>query len=143
MNPKTRTALEAGGFSVEDNPNDFLGLTAEDRQYVEFRLQLARTTRRLRDEKDLTQKDLAKRLKTSQPRVAKIETPATDVSLDQLVNAVFAAGGGLADISQAADTAAAALRPRSAGEGGPGGQVSRPTAPRGSALGNAPTPFSQ
>jgi hypothetical protein len=33
------------------------------------------------------------RLKTSQPRIAKIERAAADVSLDQLVSAFTAAGG--------------------------------------------------
>ena len=41
----------------------------------------------------LSQKELGLKLKTSQPRVAKIERAATDVSLDQLVRAFAAAGG--------------------------------------------------
>ena len=39
---------------------------------------------------------LGARLRTSQPRVAKIERAASDVSLDQLVRAFVAAGGQIA-----------------------------------------------
>lgn len=48
--------------------------------------------RRQREALELTQKELGVRLKTSQPRVAKIERAASDVSLDQLVRAFTAAG---------------------------------------------------
>ncbi len=41
----------------------------------------------------MSQKQLGAMLKTSQPRVAKIERAASDVSLDQLVRAFTAAGG--------------------------------------------------
>ena len=41
----------------------------------------------------LSQKQLGAKLKTSQPRVAKIERAASDVSMDQLVRAFTAAGG--------------------------------------------------
>jgi transcriptional regulator with XRE-family HTH domain len=41
----------------------------------------------------LSQKDLGARLKTTQPRVAKIERAASDVSMDQLIRAFTAAGG--------------------------------------------------
>jgi transcriptional regulator with XRE-family HTH domain len=46
-----------------------------------------------REALDLSQKELGAKLKTSQPRVAKIERAASDVSLDQLVRAFTAAGG--------------------------------------------------
>jgi hypothetical protein len=39
------------------------------------------------------QKQLGARLKTTQPRVAKIERAASDVSMDQMVRALMAAGG--------------------------------------------------
>ena len=41
----------------------------------------------------MSQKQLGDKLKTSQPRVAKIEQAASDVSLDQLIRALTAAGG--------------------------------------------------
>jgi hypothetical protein len=41
----------------------------------------------------MSQRQLGEKLKTSQPRIAKIERAASDVSLDQLVRALTAAGG--------------------------------------------------
>ena len=41
----------------------------------------------------LSQRELANRIKTGQPRMAKIERAAADVSLDQILRAFVAAGG--------------------------------------------------
>jgi len=41
----------------------------------------------------MSQQELGAKMKTSQPRVAKIERAAPDVSLDQLVRALATAGG--------------------------------------------------
>jgi predicted transcriptional regulator len=51
--------------------------------------------RRQRETRHLSQKEPRAKLKTSQPRIAKIERAATDGSLDQLVRAFAAAGGKL------------------------------------------------
>lgn len=65
----------------------------EERQLLDARVELALAVRRQRLARKLSQKDLGDKLKTSQPRVAKIERAAPDVSLDQLVRAFAAAGG--------------------------------------------------
>lgn len=67
----------------------------DERQLLDARVELALAIRRQRKASHLSQKELGLRLKTSQPRVAKIERAATDVSLDQLVRAYTAAGGKL------------------------------------------------
>jgi predicted transcriptional regulator len=54
---------------------------------------MAAAVREARAISNLSRKELRKRLKTSQPRIAKIERAAIDVSLDQLVRAFVAAGG--------------------------------------------------
>jgi len=92
MKSKKRKALTAAGWRVGDAA-DFLGLTAEERQLVELRLTLALAIRRQRQASGLSQKQLGERIGTTQPRVAKIEVGAPDVSLDQLVRAYAAAGG--------------------------------------------------
>jgi predicted XRE-type DNA-binding protein len=92
MTSKKRKALTAAGWRVGDAA-DFLGLTAEERQLVELRLTLALAIRRQRQASGLSQKQLGERIGTTQPRVAKIEVGAPDVSLDQLVRAYTAAGG--------------------------------------------------
>jgi predicted XRE-type DNA-binding protein len=92
MDATKRKALEAAGWKVGDAA-DFLELSAEERQLLDARVELALAIRRQREAQNLSQKELGARLKTSQPRVAKIERAAPDVSLDQLVRALTAAGG--------------------------------------------------
>lgn len=97
MDKKTRNHLTNAGFRVCD-AEDFLGLTDEERQLVELRLQVSKAVRRRRQERALSQKELAAKLKSSQSRVAKIEAAAADVSLDLAFRALFAAGGSWTDL---------------------------------------------
>lgn len=92
MDATKRKALEAAGWKVGDSA-DFLELSDEERQLFETRVELAQAVRRQREALHLSQKELGAILKTSQPRVAKIERAASDVSLDQLVRAFTATGG--------------------------------------------------
>jgi ribosome-binding protein aMBF1 (putative translation factor) len=94
MDSKKRAALEAAGWRLGDAA-DLLGMNDEERQLLDARVELALAVRRQREASRLSQKELGLKLKTSQPRVAKIERAATDVSLDQLVRAFAAAGGKL------------------------------------------------
>jgi predicted XRE-type DNA-binding protein len=93
-----RKALEAAGWRFGDAAN-FLGMSDDERQLLEARVEAALAVRRQRLARRLTQKQLATRIKTSQPRIAKIERAAADVSLDQILLA-FAAAGGRIDIRQ-------------------------------------------
>jgi transcriptional regulator with XRE-family HTH domain len=68
-------------------------MTPEERQMLNLRVEAALAVRRLREARKLSQKELARRLKTSQPRVAKIEQAAPDVTLGQILRAYVAAGG--------------------------------------------------
>lgn len=92
MESKKRKALQAAGWKVGDAA-DFLELAPEERQLLDARVGLALAIQRQRKACQLTQAQLGARLKTTQPRVAKIERAASDVSLDQLVRAFVAAGG--------------------------------------------------
>src|SRR5207248_698143 len=58
-----------------------------------------RSVRRLRKAQHLTQQGLAKKLKSSQSRIAKIEAGAPDVSLDLMFRGFFEAGGELTDLA--------------------------------------------
>ncbi len=99
-----RKALEAAGWKIGDAA-DFLGMSDEERQLLDARVELALAVRRQREAGRLSQQQLAAKMKTSQPRVAKIERAAPDVSLDQLVRAFTAAGGTI--VVQAIPTASA------------------------------------
>lgn len=92
MDAAKRKALESAGWKTGDAA-DFLEMNDEERQLLDARVELALAIRRQREAQHLSQKELGARLKTSQPRVAKIERAAADVSLDQLVRAFTAAGG--------------------------------------------------
>ena len=92
MDATKRRSLEAAGWKVGDAA-DFLEMSDEERQLLDARVQLALAIRRQRESHQMSQKQLGEKLKTSQPRIAKIERAAADVSLDQLVRALTAAGG--------------------------------------------------
>jgi len=92
MDAIKRKALEAAGWKVGDAA-DFLGMSDEERQMLDARIELALAVRRQREARHLSQKQLGAKLKTSQPRIAKIERAAPDVSLDQLMRAFTALGG--------------------------------------------------
>ena len=95
MNLKKRKALEAAGWKFGDAA-DFLGMTDDERQLLDARVEVAMAVRRQREARKLSQQELAGRIQTSQPRIVKIEQAATDVSLDQLLRAFAAAGGRIA-----------------------------------------------
>ena len=92
MNSAKRKALEAAGWKMGDAA-DFLEMKNEERQVLDARIKIALAIRRQREACRLSQKALGHKLGTSQPRVAKIERAASDVSLDQLMRAFTAVGG--------------------------------------------------
>jgi len=95
MDATKQKSLEAAGWKIGDAA-DFLEMSDEERQLLDARMSIALAIRQQRKILNLSQKELGARLKTSQPRVAKIERAAADVSLDQLVRAFTAAGGTIA-----------------------------------------------
>lgn len=92
MHPAKRKALQRAGWRVGDAA-DFLGMTDEERQLLDARVEIALAVRRQRKARKLSQQQLAGRINSSQPRVVKIERASSDVSLDQLLRAFAAAGG--------------------------------------------------
>jgi predicted XRE-type DNA-binding protein len=70
----------------------------EERQLVELRVAVSRAVRALRERQNLTQTQVARKLKTSQPRIAKLESGASDVSLDLMFRGLFALGGTIKDL---------------------------------------------
>ena len=97
VDAQKRAGLEAAGWKVGDAA-DFLRLTEEEQQIIEFRLMVGRGVRRLRESHHLTQQQLAERIGSSQSRVAKIEAASHEVSLDLMLRGFFSAGGRLSDL---------------------------------------------
>jgi predicted XRE-type DNA-binding protein len=77
---------------VEGSAQDLLELSNADMEYIETRLALGRMLRDLRQKQQLTQVQVAVRLKTSQSRVAKMEKADPTVSVDLLLQALFRLG---------------------------------------------------
>jgi predicted XRE-type DNA-binding protein len=73
MKSDKKARLERAGWRVGDAA-DFLGLSAEERRFVHLKLALATGVRQLRERRGLTQAALAKQLRSSQSRVAKMES---------------------------------------------------------------------
>lgn len=92
MHAAKRKALAAAGWRIGDAA-DFLAMNDAERQLLETRVKLALAVRRLRESLHLSQQQLGTMLNTTQPRIAKIERAASDVSMDQLVRAFTTVGG--------------------------------------------------
>lgn len=91
MNTEKRKRLEMAGWKF-GGAAEFLKLTPDEQAYVEIKLNLAKTLEETRKQKGFTQKTLAGRLRTSQPRVAMMEKGDPSVSLDLLVRALLVLG---------------------------------------------------
>ena len=91
MKTAKRKRLEAKGWKI-GNSTEFLGLSTEEAAYVELKLALSRNLQTTRKEKNLTQEELARLLKSSQSRIAKMEAGDPSVSLDLLVRSLLVLG---------------------------------------------------
>jgi DNA-binding XRE family transcriptional regulator len=91
MKVETRRKLERAGWQVGD-AKDFLNLSSGEAEFVEIKLALARRVRELREEHNWTQAEFARRVGSSQSRVAKMEAADPTVSVDLLVRSLLAAG---------------------------------------------------
>lgn len=99
MDKAKRETLEAKGWKV-GTVADFLDLTPEEIALIEIKLVLSRTLRHRRQEQ-MTQAELAAKIHSSQPRIAKAEGGDSSVSIELLVRAMLATGATPTDIGQA------------------------------------------
>ena len=90
MSKMHRERLEKAGWKV-GNAAEFLELSDVEAALVEAKLALGDAVRALRQRSHLSQEELAKRMGSSQSRVAKLENHDAEVSLDLQLRAVFAA----------------------------------------------------
>jgi DNA-binding XRE family transcriptional regulator len=100
MNKQKRKELENKGWKV-GSAEEFLGLSEEESAYIELKMKLSANLRKLRIEQKLTQIELAKVIKSSQSRVAKLETGDPSVSLDLIIRSLLALGTSNKDIARA------------------------------------------
>jgi len=100
MRKAKREKLESAGWRI-GTAADFLKLTKEEAALIEMKIGLAETVRKRRQARKLTQTHLAKKLGSSQSRVAKMEAADPSVSLDLLVRALLELGATRAQVARA------------------------------------------
>ena len=82
----------------EGTVQDFLELSDADMALVETKIALTRALRQKRETARLTQFEVARVLRTSQSRVARIEAGDPSVSLDSVFKALYAVGATPRDV---------------------------------------------
>jgi DNA-binding XRE family transcriptional regulator len=98
MDQSKRKCLESKGWKI-GTASDFLELTPEEAIVVEIKLALSQSLKERR-QKLMTQKDVAAKISSSQPRIAKAENGDASVSIELLIRAMLATGATPRDIGQ-------------------------------------------
>ena len=91
-----RRALPKGW--TQGDVGELLDLSEVEEAIVELRVRLAETVRARRAAQGVTQKQLAGRIGSSQPRVARLEQ--ADASIEMMLRALFALGADLSEIGR-------------------------------------------
>jgi hypothetical protein len=99
MEKELRRRLEKGGWAVGDAAG-FLELSDEEMRLIETKLALAAGLRQRREKSGLTQGAFARRLGSSQSRVAKMEAADRSVSLDLLFRGLFLLGASRQEVAR-------------------------------------------
>lgn len=100
MDRAKKLRLERAGWKV-GTVREFLDLSEEEAALIEVKLALSESVRRRREAKKLTQVQVAKLIRSSQSRVAKLEAGDPTVSLDLLVRSLIALGATKKDLARA------------------------------------------
>lgn len=100
MKTEKKARLEKAGVRV-GSASELLKLTPEESTLVNMRLSLAGAVRERRAHLGFSQSELARRLGSSQSRVAKIEAGESNVSFDLLVRAMLATGAKPREVGEA------------------------------------------
>ena len=99
MKAAKRKNLEKAGWKV-GTAAEFLGLSEAEEVIVSMKLVLASNVRDLRKKRKLTQQDLAKRIGSSQSRVAKMEVADKSVSMELFVRSLVSLGASRVQIGK-------------------------------------------
>ncbi len=100
MKDSKRKKIESKGWKI-GSVSDFLGLSPEEALYVETKLILARILKKKRLKMNYSQTDLAKHIKSSQSRVAKMEQGDATVTIDLLLYSLFSLGTTRQELARA------------------------------------------
>jgi DNA-binding XRE family transcriptional regulator len=100
MNKSKKERLTKAGWKT-GSAAEFLHLTPQEQRYVELKAALCRQLKRQRQKSHLTQEDLARLVKSSQSRIAKMERCDPSVSIDLLIKSLLALGTTRREIARA------------------------------------------
>ena len=107
MRKQKQKRLQAKGWKV-GTVKQLLGLSNEEATYIELKIKLAAGLRQRRQQKGLSQLDLAAKLQSSQSRIAKMEAGDPSVSLDLLIRSLISLGTTERELSRFITTQRAA-----------------------------------
>jgi ABC-type lipoprotein export system ATPase subunit len=96
VDPEKTATLETKGWQV-GTVAEFLELTPEETILVNIKLALSKSLKERR-QKTMTQRELAAKIGSSQPRTAKAETGDDSVSVELLIRAMLATGATTKEI---------------------------------------------
>jgi hypothetical protein len=100
MKESKRHRLQAAGWRV-GSAAEFLGLDQGEETLIEMKLALANQFKRRRHQQRLTQVEIARKIGSSQSRIAKMEIADSTVSLDLLVRSLLSLGATPQEIARA------------------------------------------
>jgi ribosome-binding protein aMBF1 (putative translation factor) len=103
MKASKRKKLETAGWKV-GSASEFLELSDAEEMLVNMKLALAANVRTLRQQKKITQQELAKRIGSSQSRIAKMEVADGSVSMEMFVRSLAALGASRSQIGKIVGT---------------------------------------
>ena len=92
------TRARRPGRWIDGSVQDLLGLSDHEAAVVEIRVRLAERIRERRHAIGITQKQLAERIGSTQPRVARLEQ--ADASIEMLIRALIALGADRREIGR-------------------------------------------
>ena len=108
MRSSKRERLEKKGWKV-GTVEEFLDLSPEESAYIEMKLRLSESLRQRRQRRKLSQVQLAKLIKSSQSRVAKMEGGDPSVSIDLLIRSLLALGASNRELAKVISSSQSSL----------------------------------
>ncbi len=91
MDRAKRKRLESKGFKA-GSVQEFLNLSPEESKIIELKITLGKKLQAYRKAKSLTQIEFARKIRSSQSRVAKMESGDPSASIDLMIRSFFALG---------------------------------------------------
>lgn len=100
MDRSKKERLQKRGWKI-GTAAEFLQLPPQEEQYVELKVALSQCLKRRRRQSDLSQEQLARIGRSSQSRIAKMESGDPSVSIDLIIKSLLALGATRREIAKA------------------------------------------